>query len=57
MKILGYIAIIAGFIIMVLNGKPYSWGKTKTGMPVWKHLLIDLGGILFMGLGFFLIDK
>lgn len=57
MKFLGYVVIITGFIIMFLNGAPSQWGKFKSDMPIWKHLLIDLGGILVLGLGFFLIDK
>ncbi len=57
MKFLGYIAIIGGLIIMTINGKPHSWGKSKSGKPVWLHLLIDLGGTLFMLLGLFLLSK
>lgn len=57
MKFLGYIAIIGGLIIMTINGQPHSWGKSKSGKPVWIHLLIDLGGVLLMLLGLFLLNK
>lgn len=57
MKFLAYIVMTAGFIILFLNGSPSNWGKSKSGMSTWKHLLIDLGGILVFGLGLFLLDK
>lgn len=57
MKIIGYIVLIGALIVMFLNGNPHSWGKLKSGMPVWKHLLIDLGGLFLMALGFTLMGK
>ncbi|MDD3391988.1 MAG: hypothetical protein PHE54_00340 [Bacilli bacterium] len=57
MEILGNILAIVGFISMVFNGKPHSWGKTKSGKPVWQHIIIDIVSALIMVLGFTLAGK
>jgi len=57
MEVLGYIIAIVGFIGLFLNGKPHSWGKTKSGKPVWQHIIIDIVSALVMILGFTMTGK
>lgn len=55
MKVLGIILLIAGFICAAISGSPRGWGVKRDGIPVWKHLLLEIVGfgLMIAGVYFF----
>jgi len=55
LKVIGIILLIAGFICSAISGSPRRWGVKSGGMPVWKHLLLEIAGfgLMIAGVYFF----